>query len=326
MYPGAETQLHRLLSQGKGARDQCLGGDDGCGGREPDHGVQEKSGYDPVEGIDVHFRMPDQQGALTEVIAQQGGAGKSKPGEANGVPAEVPEIGVQGFASRYAENHRTEDDNAVGAVAHEEINGMNRIQGAKDPRFGQDLNQAEEGDGNEPDHHDGTEQPADVLSAPVLNEEEKDEDNAGHGHDEGGRCARGHFQSFDGRKDGYRRRDDPVPVKETGAENAGKHERRLKTGGKRLPGGGQKAEKGEDASLAAIVGPQDEIHVLDADHDGHRPEDQGKDAQDVGRVGRNGMFSVKAFLDGVKGAGPDIAEDDADRSEGKKKELFVEST
>jgi hypothetical protein len=38
------------------------------------------------------------------------------------------------------------------------------------------------------------------------------------------------------------------------------------------------------------------------------------------------MFSVKAFLDGVKGAGPDIAEDDADRSEGKKKELFVEST
>ena len=38
------------------------------------------------------------------------------------------------------------------------------------------------------------------------------------------------------------------------------------------------------------------------------------------------MFSVEAFLDGVQGAGPDIAEDDADRSGGKKKKFFVEPT
>ena len=40
----------------------------------------------------------------------------------------------------------------------------------------------------------------------------------------------GDFQSFDGRKDGYGRGDDPIAIKKTGAENARQHQRGLKAG------------------------------------------------------------------------------------------------
>ena len=46
----------------------------------------------------------------------------------------------------------------------------------------------------------------------------------------------------------------------------------------------QEREQGDDAALAAVVGPQDEDAVLDRDDDDQRPQDQGEDAQDRVRV------------------------------------------
>ena len=58
-------------------------------------------------------------------------------------------------------------------------------------------------------------------------------------------------------------------------------------------------QQGDDAALAAVVGPQDEDAVLDRDDDDQRPQDEGQDPQHHvpgrGRRGwRHGAASFRA--------------------------------
>ena len=111
--------------------------------------------------------MSQQQGALSEVVAQQSGTGKSEPGKPDGVFPEMPEIGVQGFSSRNAEDDRSENNDAVDVVANKEIHRIDGIDGQENPGFVQDAIQTEAGDGHEPDHHDRAEQPA-IFAVPLC--------------------------------------------------------------------------------------------------------------------------------------------------------------
>ena len=66
------------------------------------------------------------------------------------------------------------------------------------------------------------------------------------------------------------------------------------------------------SALAAIVGPQDEGDVLDADDDDQRPDDEREDAVDVRRVGNEPVLQLEAFAKRVERTGSDVAIDDTD--------------
>jgi hypothetical protein len=72
--------------------------------------------------------------------------------------------------------------------------------------------------------------------------------------------------------------------------------------------------------VAPVVGAQDQGHILERDDDRQAPEDQGNDAEDVRRVERQAVFLVEDGPQGVEGAGTDIAIDDADRSQGQRRQ------
>jgi hypothetical protein len=56
-----------------------------------------------------------------------------------------------------------------------------------------------------------------------------------------------------------------------------------------------------------IIRKEKENHILDAHDDDQRPKDKRHDAIDIRFRQRNGMSAVKAFLDSVDGACPDVA-------------------
>ena len=70
-------------------------------------------------------------------------------------------------------------------------------------------------------------------------------------------------------------------------------------------------EQRQDSTLAVVVGSHDEDDVLDADDDDQRPDDQGENAVDVRGDGVQAV--LEAFAQGVKGAGPDVPVNDAER-------------
>ena len=77
----------------------------------------------------------------------------------------------------------------------------------------------------------------------------------------------------------------------------------------------------ERAAFAVIVGPQHEDDVLDGHDDRQRPEDQRDEADDLGArqypVFHDGAQRLAKRIDR---AGSDIPVDDADRSDGQRKE------
>ena len=66
-------------------------------------------------------------------------------------------------------------------------------------------------------------------------------------------------------------------------------------------------DHGHDAAFATVVGTHDEHHVLDRDNDDQRPQDQGKDAQHICRVERDGMHPAKNFLDRIERTRANVA-------------------
>jgi hypothetical protein len=79
---------------------------------------------------------------------------------------------------------------------------------------------------------------------------------------------------------------------------------------------GSRAQPGASRknAFAVVVGAHDQQHVGDGDDEGHRPEDQRDDPEDVlrGHLDRVGIGRVEDGLFGVQRAGADVAEDDAE--------------
>jgi len=78
----------------------------------------------------------------------------------------------------------------------------------------------------------------------------------------------------------------------------------------------EKSQKCYDATLAAIVGTQDEDGVFDGDYHDQRPEDQRHDPRDG--LGRQRSAGVGRLLECIKRARTDIAVDDTQRGEGRR--------
>lgn len=74
-------------------------------------------------------------------------------------------------------------------------------------------------------------------------------------------------------------------------------------------------DEGQNSALTAVVRAHDEDDVLDRDDADEGPQNQRQNAVDVRLVGEQPVVRVEALAEGVKGTGPDVAVDDAEREE-----------
>jgi hypothetical protein len=145
-----------------------------------------------------------------------------------------------------------------------------------------------------------------------------------HQHDDGQRHhvvrqrRRGHFQALDRAQHRDRRRDHAVAVEHGGAEDADDHQRitPARVARDRVQ---RERHQGHDAALAAVVGAQHQGHVFQRHDHRQAPEDQGHDAEQVGRSQRQAVGGVEDGLECVQRARADVAVDDADRSQGQRR-------
>ena len=110
-----------------------------------------------------------------------------------------------------------------------------------------------------------------------------------------------------------------VAVEERAGEDAEQDDARrpaLAAAGSRLAV--DQGEQGEAAALALVVGAHDDGDIFERHHDHHRPEDQAEHAEDLGASRRRQLVMAgEGLAEGVDRAGADVAEDDADRADGK---------
>jgi hypothetical protein len=139
-----------------------------------------------------------------------------------------------------------------------------------------------------------------------LNGKQRNQDRDRHRHDiraEPGRCD---GQSFERREHRDRRRDRAVPVNESRAEQAERHDPRSF-----LALNAQQRHQGEDAALAVIVDPHGDGDVFDTGDRDQRPHDQGQHPEHRRRARAAG--EVQHRLERVERAGTDVAEHDPER-------------
>ena len=168
-----------------------------------------------------------------------------------------------------------------------------------------------------PDEHHGAKQLADGIGALALHKKQARQNRHGSGDDVFFEAGVKRHEALGRAENGYGGRDHAVAEEQggsdqnhDGADTESAFDARLSRFGAFV----RKCEQGEDAALAAIVGPHDEGNVFEAYLENQRPEHQGENAEDpfgfihVGKV-------VQALLHGVERAGADVSEYNAQGSE-----------
>ena len=230
-------------------------------------------------------------------------------------------VGVEGLAARDAEDDRAEGEEPRDSMIGEEQERVPRIDREQHGGRLHDRPEAEHADRHEPDEHDRAEGHPDPRRTEALDREEREQDDDGDRYDEV--CERGpaDLESLDGAQDGDGGGDDSLASEERRAEQTDGDEREalsLLVGPALLLQ--EQREQREDPALAAIVRPQDEGDVLDADDEDQRPDDEREDTDDVVVGRRDSVLRLEALAEGVERAGPDVAVDDAQRGQGEQRE------
>src|ERR1700674_570934 len=132
----------------------------------------------------------------------------------------MPHVRVQRFGASYRKHDRSEEHEPGRTVVGEEPKAKPWIQRRQNLRCEHDLAYSQYADGSEPDHHHGSEYPANFRRALVLVEEEHQEDRDGYRNDETLGRRRDDFQTFDGAQHRYRRGYHAVAVKQRGTDEA----------------------------------------------------------------------------------------------------------
>ncbi len=307
--PRPEAQLHALPRQGEGARDDRLRGDDRRGRREDDEGVERPVRREAEEEVVHPLGVGEEEGALPRVVEDQRRVDEPEPAAAYGRSPEVAHVGVEHLGAGDRQDDRAEYAEDARARVRGEADGLEGIEGRYDPRLGHDRRDAKDAHDREPYGYHWAEDTPDLGRAPRLEREQGDEDEQGEGQDIGREIRRDQLESLDGREHRDGRRDHPIAVDERGAEDpqAGDEGRALRASLGELPG--DEADEGENAALALVVRAQDYDEVLDADHEGQDPQEEGDHADHVVALDRDAVRRVEALSEGIYGRGADVAED-----------------
>jgi hypothetical protein len=185
-----------------------------------------------------------------------------------------------------------------------------RIDGEQHLGTARDTDDAEHGDGHEPQQHDRAEGAAHDRRSAVLDGEQSDQDRDRHRQHIGLEDRGADIEPFQRAEHRDRRGDDAVAIDQRGAEQPHDHVGAAGTGA----AGANRRHEREDAALAVIVGAHHQHAILDRDRDHERPEDQRQAAE--GRLGiEPSAERLGDRLQRVERAGAEIAVDDAERGQ-----------
>ena len=171
-----KPELDGLPREGEGAGDHGLAGDDGGNRRQHHHRDQRPARIEPVEGVVDGVRVREQQGALPEIVEDQRRLHEDEPGELDRLAPEMAEIGVEGLGAGDGQEHEAHDDEADHAVRQDELDAEHRVQGEKDARIVDDVDEAAGGERGEPNEHDRPEILRDLRRPMRLHGEQQHED------------------------------------------------------------------------------------------------------------------------------------------------------
>ena len=315
------TELNHLLGDRKRARDQGLRCDHRGHGGQTYERHQRPIRRHHEKRVLHRRRVVQQQGTLAKVVERERRHDDGEPGDANRLLAEMTHVGVKRLAPCDAQHNSAQNDEGDVGVIPDESDCVMRAQGPQDFGMGQDLRHTQHRDAEKPDHRNRPKELANARGAALLHKEQAEQDDQrqwNHILLEGGRY---HFQAFDCRQHGDRRRNNTIAVKQAGAEDANQkqHLTQARFVLDRLRG---QRQHGHQAALTVVVGTQDERDVLDRDDNRQGPEENRQDAKHV-FMGEGNMAGAEYFLDRVQNAGADVAVDNADgaQSERRKRRL-----
>ena len=184
------------------------------------------------------------------------------------------------------------------------------IEGFQDLGMQDDLIEPGNRQGGEPDGGDRPEIAADGAGAAALHGKEAEKQQHGQRQDPLLEARRDDLHALDRREHRNGRGDDTIAVEEGRTRHAGRQHQRRQPAAALDPAQRQRRE-GENAALAAVVGPHDDDDIFQRHDDDQGPDDQGENAHDPGMGHIAGLGH--ADLHGVERRGADIAEDDAQR-------------
>jgi hypothetical protein len=229
----------------------------------------------------------------------------------------VAHVGVQRLGARHGQHHPAERHERRVAVIDEELRAIGRRERAQDARVLDHLVQPGDRQHREPERHHGAERPPDGVRPEPLDGEQHGEDRDRDRQHQRLEARIHDLEPFDRRQDRDRRRDHAVAVEQRGAEDAERHEQRLRRPAPCRLSLDQRDQR-HDPALAVVVGAHDERHVLDRDDQRDRPEDERDDAVDGDVAGRDRAVVVREHrLQRVQRARADVAEDDPERADGQ---------
>jgi len=143
-------------------------------------------------------------------------------------------------------------------VGHE-ADGAARIERGDDARMARDRRQTQHRDNDEPEHHHRPERAAYFLRPEALRGEQAQKNGHRHRHDEGFERGRHRIDALDRAQHRDGRRDDTVPIDESGPEQShpGQELEAARKGVRT-----DERHQRQNSSFAAIVSPHDEHAVL----------------------------------------------------------------
>ena len=317
LEPRQQAELDRLLGDRIGAGDHRLAGDHGGDGRQPHHRQQCPVGIEQKERVLDRLGIGEHQRALAEIVDGERGQHQDDPGGLDRLLSEMTEIGVERLGAGHRQEHGTERDQADHAMGREELHRIGRIEGEQHLGMAHDIDQAGDGDGDEPQRCDRTEEGCDPGGAARLHRKQRDQDHDRQRHNERLEGRGRNLEPFDGGQHRQRRRDHGVAVEQRCADDPAQHHR----SGTPAQGALCQRHQGERAAFALVVGAQQDEHVFEGDDDDQRPQDQREHPEHrlAGR-GTAGAGGGDRFPQRVERACSDVAVDDADAADGERPE------
>ena len=254
-----------------GPGDDGLAGDDGgCGGEDDQH-HQRPARHHEEERVGDPCRFVENEGSLAEIIEQEAGKDQQQPGELDGPLAEVTEVGIERLGARDSEEDCTQREESRHPMREQEAHGKARIERDEDLGVLQDMRNARSRDYQEPQDGDRPEERGDACRSSRLHHEQSDDDAHRDRQDIWLKGGRYDLETLDRREHRYGRGNHRIPVEQRGTDHR-------EDGNEAQPRSHhplRQCHERQGATLALVVGIQQDDDILHRHDEDQRPDDEG---------------------------------------------------
>ena len=169
LQPRQKPQLNHLFGDTEGAGDQRLRGDDGGRCCQDHQRNQRPVGGHVVKRVFHRLGLIQQQSALAKIVQGQTRHDQAKPRQANRLFAEMPHVGVQGFATRHAQHHRAQNQKRGPRLLPHELHSVIGIDGPQNRGIAGNVVNAQSCNSDKPNRGDGAKKLANTSGTTLLN-------------------------------------------------------------------------------------------------------------------------------------------------------------